>query len=361
MLRGEDKSTGSVNPMLIDEIQNHSNIDKQHSLEDLLEKASQLLEDREIEAAEKFTIRALESWGKNPKSLDLLANILLEKGDWEGAYAQFQEVLEITGSKGWATTHMSLGQMTTGLESASHYQKGIQLYLEQVTSNKLSEEELFDIKRKVSNGFVSLTELYLTDLCFEDDAENKCESYLSQAIDLDPHNPEVLQALASVRLSQNRKEDAQECLTKSFEMWYNQEVLPPPHAGRLALARIMIEAELYDTALLVLEHLEKEDDQEVDVWYLYGLVNFLIAKKDVSQPDLELCTEAWGCLAMALNIAEKQQFDDEEVLEHIKELQSELIETHPSLLDNLEEENQEGPIEEVCFPDTDDEEEYTME
>ncbi len=43
---------------------------------------------------------------------------------------------------------------------------------------------------------------------FEPEAESKCEEYLSQAQQVDPENPEVYQLLASVRLSQQRNEEA---------------------------------------------------------------------------------------------------------------------------------------------------------
>lgn len=54
---------------------------------------------------------------------------------------------------------------------------------------------------------------------FEPEAEKTCEDLLNAALQADPGNPEALQTLASVRLSQQRPEDAKECLEKSWTGW----------------------------------------------------------------------------------------------------------------------------------------------
>jgi hypothetical protein len=56
-------------------------------------------------------------------------------------------------------------------------------------------------------------------LSFEPNAEKTCEDLLSLALQTDPGNPEALQALASVRMSQQRPDDAKECLEKAWLAW----------------------------------------------------------------------------------------------------------------------------------------------
>ncbi|KAJ9084662.1 hypothetical protein DSO57_1022028 [Entomophthora muscae] len=117
---------------------------------------------------------------------------------------------------------------------------------------------------------------------------------------------------------------------------------------------MMLETGLLETALQILEHLELENDKSVDVWYLYGLGNFLLASASSNEPDLELCKESWGCLAMALRLAERQEYEEAEVLEHIREIQGQLLSADPTLSQcNLEEEEEEP--EDLDIPDTDDE------
>ena len=58
-----------------------------------------------------------------------------------------------------------------------------------------------------------------TDASFEPNAEKTCEDLLNSALQTDPGNAEALQALASVRLSQERPEEAKQCLEKSWVSW----------------------------------------------------------------------------------------------------------------------------------------------
>jgi len=54
---------------------------------------------------------------------------------------------------------------------------------------------------------------------FEPEAEKTCEDLLLAALQIDPGNPEALQTLASVRMSQQRTEDATQCLEQSWAAW----------------------------------------------------------------------------------------------------------------------------------------------
>jgi cytochrome c-type biogenesis protein CcmH/NrfG len=58
---------------------------------------------------------------------------------------------------------------------------------------------------------------------FEDGAEAFCDSLLALALQTDPHNAEALQALASVRISQNRPDEAKEYVERSWAVWKDLE------------------------------------------------------------------------------------------------------------------------------------------
>ncbi|KAJ9084663.1 hypothetical protein DSO57_1022029 [Entomophthora muscae] len=119
-----------------------------HDLDALISNGIQLLEDGDLPSALQFATRSLEQWGKNPKTLELLAHIQLESGNWQGATDIFKEIIELAKPNGWAPAHMSLGQMTTGKDSAAHYQEGIRLFLEKVNDPNLTPAEVFDLQRK---------------------------------------------------------------------------------------------------------------------------------------------------------------------------------------------------------------------
>jgi len=48
------------------------------------------------------------------------------------------------------------------------------------------------------------------------EAETTCENLLMGALEIDPGNPEALQTLASVRMSQQRPDDAKQCLEQAW-------------------------------------------------------------------------------------------------------------------------------------------------
>lgn len=54
---------------------------------------------------------------------------------------------------------------------------------------------------------------------FDPEAEKTCEELLNLALRTDPGNTEALQSLASVRLSQRRPEEAQQCLEQAWVLW----------------------------------------------------------------------------------------------------------------------------------------------
>lgn len=44
----------------------------------------------------------------------------------------------------------------------------------------------------------------------------------------------------------------------------------PSYATRMAVTRLLMETEMYDTAFAILEELQEEADEVVDLWYLGG-------------------------------------------------------------------------------------------
>lgn len=74
------------------------------------------------------------------------------------------------------------------------------------------------IRRQLCGAYCSVAELYLTDLCYEPNAEQNCESALQEALKLDDpkSSPDAVQAMANLRLSQNRGPEAVACIIDSY-------------------------------------------------------------------------------------------------------------------------------------------------
>ena len=268
--------------------------------------------------------------------------------------------LTITSSwgNGHATTYRSLskalaarGHRITFVEKdVEWYERGAKSLQFEITaleggnpSNVDEETQLMmriEKKRKLANALCGIVEVYMTDLSWEDDAEERCESLITEAMTVeDETSAEVFQTLASVRLSQERKDDAQAALKRSIDTWKDIEPEDPgvpDFATRISLSRLLMEAEMESEAIEVLNRLVQEDDQSVEAWYLGGWCQNLIAEQEMSQTsqtekgseretDRTQTIEAaqkgsrhW--LKTSMKLYELLDYEDERLYEHAKEL-----------------------------------------
>lgn len=153
-------------------------------------------------------------------------------------------------------------------------------------------------------------------------AEQNAEKYGLLALDNNPESPVALALLASIRLSQTRNDEAIPLLKQSLSKWYgNSSVKPPSYEDRLHLVRLLIEVDMYDKALEVLETLEREDEDNVELWYYYTVAYY----SDSNDSWEENWKNARECAEICLKLYEKMEWDDEnlrdgclEMLEEIK-------------------------------------------
>ncbi|KAH8831434.1 hypothetical protein DL96DRAFT_1587788 [Flagelloscypha sp. PMI_526] len=170
-------------------------------------------------------------------------------------------------------------------------------------------------------------------LSFDPAAEGTCEELLESALQVLPGNGEALQALASVRMSQQRPDDAKRCLEEAWSSWKDLEADDdqlPPIPSRLSLVKLFLELSLFNPALLVLNGIMASDDQLVEAWYLEGWCFFMMAEQAKSSPDgmlseselawEELGRDARDCLEACQTLHIGQEYGDEPMLDHIKEL-----------------------------------------
>lgn len=166
----------------------------------------------------------------------------------------------------------------------------------------------------------------------EPDAEANCENLITRALLLsEPPLPSTLQTLASIRLSQSRLEDAQSALHRSIESWKH---LPPEHSSipdfptRISLVRLLMEAELEESALEVVERLVGENDQSVEAWYLGGWCLRLLGHKEGEASNAEdqkavlMSGREW--LRNCLKLYQLLDYEDDRLRDHAMELVQEL-------------------------------------
>merc|ERR1719290_457621 len=74
----------------------------------------------------------------------------------------------------------------------------------------------------ISNAYCSIAEIYLTDCCDDEKADEKCKAALEQAIISDSLNAEAYQSMASYLLSKDERENAKDMILKSISFWLPQ-------------------------------------------------------------------------------------------------------------------------------------------
>lgn len=295
-------------------------------------------------------------------ALNLLGDISIELGAADSARGYFEQAVKLDPEGqvpealgGGAEKFLWLAQLCDegGKQSVEWFEKGAKALQNEIAAIEsgnitgLSEEQLLlmriEKKRKLANALCGIVEVYMTDLSWEDDAEARCESLVTQAMTVeDETSPEVLQTLASVRLSQERKEDAQSALKRSLETWIElepEDEAVPDFPTKISLARLLMEADLFDEAMEVCHRLIQEDDQSVEAWYLGGWCQHLLAERNKASNDLTndsaMDTGAsdqsaavyqralkgsrrW--LKMSAKLYEQQQYEDDRLFEHAREL-----------------------------------------
>lgn len=224
------------------------------------------------------------------------------------------------------------------------------------TLEKELEGRVEEKKLKLAETLCAVAEVYMTDLSWEEDAEARCEALITEATMLAPELPDAWQTVANVRVSQSRREDAVAALERSLALWSDLDPMDPrvpDFPSRVALTRLLMECELEQRATKVCERLVLEDDESVEAYYLGGFAHYTLGEKLKSDPetrDGDNKPDAWKrhwararqWLSQCLLLFEAQEYEDERLGEHAKELLSSINEKAEDLPDEEEEEEEDG-------------------
>ena len=120
--------------------------------------------------------------------------------------------------------------MTWFERGASALRKQIQALSETLDSRPLTRDQqevvISEKRRKLADTLCAVTEVYMTDLSWEKDAEQRCETLITEATMLAPDVAETWQTVANVRISQARTDEAKEALKRSLGNAHIGDSLP---------------------------------------------------------------------------------------------------------------------------------------
>lgn len=72
--------------------------------------------------------------------------------------------------------YLYMAQLHEGREALGHYEKGLELLQRQLAGDAAGTKELeAALRQRVCMAYCSVGELFLTDLCFDQDAESRCQ------------------------------------------------------------------------------------------------------------------------------------------------------------------------------------------
>ncbi|OAA64943.1 Tetratricopeptide-like helical [Cordyceps fumosorosea ARSEF 2679] len=322
----------------------------------LLDDVETLFEVGNIDEAIGLAEKALTTTGPGGdfelRALNLLALLHIEDGEIDEARSLFERAANIDKNGdmdekvgGGPEKFLFLAELSEegGQDTVKWFDRGAAALRKQIQnfdaiSNKTPEQQnAYEEKQKKLGGVLcAVTEVYMTDLSWEEDAEQRCEALITEAMMIAPGSSETWQTVANVRISQERTDEARAALKRGLELWQDlgpEDPAVPDFPTRISLARLLLETGMMEDALFVLERLVTDDDESIEAWYLGGWALYLAgeklrdAKRGVANGSAEPSEDlkvTWKSsrrwLAQCLKLFEAQEYEDERLGEHAVEL-----------------------------------------
>ncbi|CUM46128.1 uncharacterized protein AC631_01432 [Debaryomyces fabryi] len=294
-------------------------------IDQIIADARALLQFSQAEKALELLTPNFESNSSNISFLQIFGETLLENNDLENAYDVLMKACEIdpTGDKG-TEKFLYLGQIIGGPDGLKYLDNGLNklsIQLNAINEDKGEDDEvlvelskLYETKeelqkyfiKKLNQGIFAKIEIWMTDLCMEPEAEAQCNDLIAYSLKLDDQNPESLSLLSSIRISQQRVDEAKDALEKSWALFQDKKTKLEEAANNLqvnsenksqpdsfevgleymeliqpllTLARFAIELELYEIATTISSNSQDINENILESYYYEALANILSAKQ----------------------------------------------------------------------------------
>ena len=327
------------------------------TVESLVSQAQNFTVSMRPDLAQECLIAALALDENNASIMESLGECYLSTGDVDQAHTWLQKSIAIDPDSS-PYKYLYLAQLVVGADSVACYEKAITILNKYMTGElKVSEEvhesalnnnngtptvfqsassstpaNEVEIKRQISKAYVGIVEAYMTDLCDEADAESRCEEAVKLALEVDGESLDALQALASIRISQCRPDEAATIILDVYnkiepklEYHQNRPILEmaqeaaqsgnvgedaldiPSHAFCITTGKLLMECS--DVSPILAQHcvslmslLLNQDDEDVEVWLMLGLAT------TIANPDDKDSAKYYFSNAQE-NIVKQQQQD----------------------------------------------------
>lgn len=268
---------------------------------ELLSKAQELINKfpPEYDKADIMFTKAIKLEPLNSTVLSAYGEFMCSIGNFDRAKELLEKSIQINPVDDYVK-YFSLAQILDGEESLFYWKKGIEILtrnienveVEKRESDKYTVERMDLMKNQLCSAYCAISELFMTDLCYNDDAESQVIENLAKASEVDPENFETLCCKLSYfktidnfeecklyisKIKQILKNKYNLCIdpTDSTDECMDKEHLLPEYSVRLNLSRTLIDLNETELAELVLSTLLKEDEEDWQVWYLLSWCNLV--------------------------------------------------------------------------------------
>lgn len=294
-------------------------------IDQIIADARALLQFSQAEKALELLTPNFESKSSSVPFLQIFGETLLENNDLENAYNVLIKACELdpTGYQG-TEKFLYLGQIIGGSDGLKYLDNGLNklsVQLNAINEDKGEDDNIlvelskvYETKeqlqkyfiKKLNQGIFAKIEIWMTDLCMEPEAEDQCNNLIAYSLELDNQNPESLSLLSSIRISQQRVDEAKEALKTSWTLFQDKKTKLEEAANDLqtdseeknqpdsfevgleymeliqpllTLARFAIELELYEIAITISSNSQDINENILESYYYEALANILSAKQ----------------------------------------------------------------------------------
>jgi len=271
-------------------------------------------------AVRKFT-RALQLYPNNADVVEAFGEFLCLQGCVDEAREFLNKAILLRPTQNPAK-YFYLGQMANGREALRYFQDGLSI---QDPDGKVSAR---------ISAFCSIAELFMTDLCDEDDAQQNVEKALTEALQLDANSVEANTSAAMYRKVIGELDVAKDHCKKAIQAMsgINLDELPCSEI-RTGLCKVMIDLQMTEEVQPLLQQLLDEDEEDVHALYMVCCAHLadqdIDAVEECFEKAVEICKrcpetqECWGeilqkfhdgPLAKLREEADKEDADEEDAV-----------------------------------------------
>lgn len=222
-----------------------------------------------VPAACEFYEVALVTSPNNVEVLEAYAEIMIHHAqDTERGMQMLRHAINVNPDEGHIK-YLNLAQLLHGREALECYRKAYEILIRDLGRARKKKDQK-NIRRTISSVRCAAAELFLTDLCDDDDAEEQCETNVNDANFYCDDSVEVHQVRGSLRLSQRRNDEALEALRRAVELTHSLgEEYQPTYESKIELGRLLMQVCPVEAFRFLLEVLQMNDANPY-VWFLLG-------------------------------------------------------------------------------------------